>query len=113
MELSIAKELASTKNPLGLQVGQQVRVKAISKLEYDADGHKCLVSQACNRPAFVVNSVVRCTGHVIPGHYSSYDFGDDEPARFKVANRIRFYVCTYGIGCKEFLVHPGDICLSR
>ena len=109
MELSIAKELASTKNPLGLQVGQQVRVRATSKLVYDADGHRCVVRQVCNRPAFVANTVLRCTGQMIPGYHNSFDFENDEPARFKVHNRIRFYVCNYGIGSKDFLVHPQDI----
>lgn len=98
-------------NPLGLHLGELVKVKRSCEIEYDADGNKGIVYKRTHPfTAFVVGSVLRATGKYIPGRtFSSFLGEDDEPPRLKVDKYVRLYEVKVFMGDKPILVHPDDI----
>jgi len=97
---------ASPNNPLGLKLGEEVRVHRICTVEYDKHGEKKLnYSEDLHFLAVVVGTVRRALGtYVGPEFYDS-----DEQGSLKVSKYVRLYEVKTTLADKPSLVHPDDI----
>jgi len=102
--------LSTNDNPLGLRIGEVVRVRRVCTIAYDGD-QKRFFFEDFKRAAIIIGSVKRALGTYIPGRiYHLIDSpGDDESGRLKVSKYIRLYECRTTMGGRSFLVHPDDI----
>lgn len=94
-------------NPHGLRIGEVVRVRRICTVSYLYDVRQMFFDDF-GRSAIVIGSTRKALGTYQQGRR----FGDPpdwEPARLKVANYVRLYVCRTKFSGPEFLVHPDDI----
>ncbi len=102
---------STSDNPLGLHIGEVVKVKRVCTVAYD-ENKKRLFFDDFKREAIIIGSVKRALGAYVPGHlYHLIDAADVESARLKVTKYVRLYECRTAISGKPLLVHPDDITL--
>jgi len=101
--------LSTSDNPLGLRIGEVVRVRRVCTIAYDGD-QKRLFFDDFKRAAIITGSVKRALGTYIPGRtYHLIDAPDADPPRLKVSQYVRLYECRTTMNGRSFLVHPDDI----
>lgn len=113
-ELKMAIRLSTHDNPLGLRIGEVVRVKRVCHVDYDGTfkengAEKKLWFDDFGRSAIIIGTVKRALGKYVAGGGGSYDWDDYVPAYLKVSKYVRLYECRTTISGKTFLVHPDDI----
>lgn len=104
----------STKiNPLGLRIGELVKVARIAFIGYNEHGVKELTfSEEIHITCTVVGVVKRALGKYVKGrHYHNLglDPPDYEQPSLKVSKYVRLYQCKTRLEEKPFLVHPDDV----
>jgi len=101
--------ISTSDNPLGLRIGEVVRVRQVCTIAYDGD-QKRFFFEDFGRAAVVVSSVKRALGTYVPGFaYSALDTLDYDLPRLKVSRYVRLYECRTTMGSRSFLVRPDDI----
>jgi len=97
-------------NPLGLDLGESIRVKAVSYVDYTEQGKKEHFRHPIDAVVVVCGTCQKCTGQYEPEFrgYPPY-YEDATSSRLKVENRIRFYICRRTIDGPELLIHPDDV----
>lgn len=104
--------LSTHDNPLGLKLGELVRVRRICFVDYDVHGNKDITySEELPFEAVVVGSVKRALGKFSSGRsYLSLEGPVcDDPPRLIVSKYVRLYEVKVLLTDKPFLVHPDDI----
>ena len=97
---------ASPVNPLGLKLGDEVRVRRTCAVEYDKHGEKKLeYGEDLHFLAVVVGLAKRALGTYVGPTY----FDSDEPASLKVSKYVRLYEVKITLAATPSLVHPDDI----
>jgi len=102
----------STKtNPLGLRLGERVRVARIAFIGYTEHGEKTLTySEEMHFSCIIIGVVKRALGNYVGHkHFMDMDGGYDEPPRLDVTKYVRLYECKTRLEEKSFLVDPDDI----
>lgn len=104
--------LSTHNNPLGLRLGERVRVRRICFVEYDVNNNKDITySEEIPFLAVVVGSVKRALGKLHTGRtYLSLEGPMcDDPPRLIVSKYVRLYEVKVRLTDKPLLVHPDDI----
>ena len=115
-KLRIGPEQPTFQNPLGLQIGEQVKVKAFVDLIYDKSTKtkswikKILYYSKFKQPRLMIVCGVRkkATGKLSKGYSGGY-FEDYEPSTFTADKYHWLYEVKLGISDKIKLVHPKHI----
>ena len=111
IEFKTGLETPAYFNPLGLSIGDQVKVSATTTVEYNDEGDKVLVEHPCNskRVMIITGTVKKATGKYIKGWGGFYDPESYEQAQLKIDKYHWLYECKRFINDKPQLVHSDNI----
>lgn len=111
MNLRVARPLPTYNNPLGLMIGDMVKVEAIAEFVYNGDQKE--VSRRKQEPpiiAWVIGTKKKASeGRYYKGSQPVYSLDSYEPASLSVSRYVWVYECRTAMHHKSFLVMPEDI----
>lgn len=103
--------ISTSDNPLGLRIGEVVRVRQVCTIDYDGD-QKRFFFEDFNQSANVIGSVKRAIGTCLPGR-TEWLHDDNDPPRLKVSKYVWLHECRTAMGGRSFLVRPDDITMPQ
>lgn len=113
-ELKMGIRFSFHDNPLGLRIGEVVKVRRTCRVEYEGafqenGAEKKLWFDDFNGALIVAGSVKRALGKYVAGSSGHGEWDDFVPAYLKVSKYVWLYECKKTMSGKPFLVHPDDI----
>ena len=104
--------MKSVTNPLCLNIGDKVRVKATSEVDYDGDGNRVVFNDDFKEPQelMVVGVKRKGLGKYVKGGLSGpFEEDDYKCSELTISHYVWFYECRKDIKSKIVLVSAEDI----